>query len=1759
MFKTPSGTWVFYRGTNGISYKHSVDEITWGPEQQVLGTPSTEDFAVAFRAIGGSTYAALAYGDGASVRFRRGVEASAGILSFDTPSVPYYGNSPIRYLRPAVAIDPNGKTVLLAVKEDNPAQKSEFRSVVATSRANSLDSSADSWSGPWFSLGNSSSDLPSVVALQGDTNEIFALVSGRSGTIDGYRYDGTDSYEANAGGPLAWGGFSRTGIVGEVNAFLVEPKAGGADVYVGGSFLDAGGEKDADYLAKWDSTTGRWSAVAKGLTGPVNAIVRYGGMLHVGGSFSNVDGVVAKSGLVRLSDTGLWEALGSGVAGGGVNALEVYGSYLIAGGSFTSAGGVAYTGAIAGWYGPGSSWVTMHGGLNATVRALEYHPLNNKLYVGGDFTNAGGNSNLNYFSEWDGVTWRTTGGKSPDGSVYATYSDGSNILVGGSFTQVVGIASTARIAVYSPITPTWSAMPTTNVPDGIVRVIASAGGAVYVGGDFTDINGAFYTGKLAKYNGTWTAVGSLGFPGYSGGPVNALAAISGTEILIGGSFSGAQDTNSDMITKFNGSTYSPLASGFSGDLNTVGLAGSYAYFGGSFTNIDGNALGDYVARWNGVGWEAMGSGTSGQVYAVAPLVTNSTTMAHDVYVGGSFTSASGVIDTNFIARWDGTNWNALGTGMNSTVTVILPVSSNEVYAGGYFTTAGGVSANRIARWTGTTWQALGGGLSAQPDALRKVGGFLYAGGAFPGAISKWTGSSWVSVGPGLNSYVSTLAEYEFGGAARLVAGGNFTNASSNPAANYIAYFDGTNWNPIGQGFNGSVRSLVVFRNELFAVGAFTMSGSTSLPSGMAKWNGSSWVDVSGAPPGLFNKYALAADASRLWTVGSFIPTTSPSPSRWNRAAYLSSHIAVSSDNAPVLSGVYDSTNKVHLLYTNPSNNLSYKQFNSGQWSSATHFPSIPSISDDPVMCYDKTQQMLRFFSHNGTAVYTGTMNSPFSGSWTTPTLFLTSGSGVQNLACAEVYDAGNTNNSLFIEDLSKSLSLQPYYIAPTPTATATTTPSWTPTVPPTTTPTATSVPTIGVIAPPLLLPTTPLVLPTSVPISTVIAPTVPIFTPTPIALPTTTVRVGILKLNVINKLTGDLFPAPSSGRMELQCTSTKGTEITSISLLPGQSGSEIILNEGEYDCKVVVSGYTSSTARVKVVAFSTVSSQVQVLARSVPVRVRAINQVSSKQITDADFYISIWSKSTSLTDYVSGITSKGELGVELVPGVVYQASISSISNVAPTMSSSNGLYLLPGEPVEFKLENDVSAVIDFELFLSNSKVVAAVKTETGVSVPARIEAYSMFKPTSRVSAETARKGIVRSWVGFDEDHLVEQFVNAGEEASLPLLPNRSYVIRAFPLASDGNQLPSSSTSVTLGENEIRPLSLTLPVGKHSLSIIPSVSGDLPLTNVRCFAYNSRGQSVSGVLSAGTTIILTLEVKENGEEWRAGCSGVSVEDEPYFFEGEVKYKAFGRRGEAVPILRRTRRFYTPQTYQFVSQLPVSIRLPDGSSSLEVPPLAFPENSLVSVRVQSASNVAIGESERPLAAFQFDLTVDGKTVTTTERPLLLSIPVTQELLDRYGASIEDVYPARFDSKTNSWQRAVGFSYSEETGEISVPVSRFSVWGLLVDLGMQFARQVPYKLRAVNRHKPVNRPRKIVTLSWDMRSNAIGSGFVVEIEWTRRLNRGTGEEKGRGSRSYRGLFRVQDKQKLVLLKPGVYRYRVTVEGGSGIPSYWHKFRVS
>src|SRR5206468_1219525 len=140
-----------------------------------------------------------------------------------------------------------------------------------------------------------------------------------------------------------------------------------------------------------------------------------------------------------------------------------------------------------------------------------------------------------------------------------------------------------------------------------------------------------------------------------------------------------------------------------GNVNAIAVSGNNVYVGGSFTNASG-VTANRIAMWDGASWSSLGSGSAnglnGTVLAIA--VNGS-----DVYVGGSFTNA-GTTVVRGIAKWDGANWSGLGSGATGTsaadIRALAFGGDGKLYCCGRFTNMSGLNASSIARWDGTKWE-----------------------------------------------------------------------------------------------------------------------------------------------------------------------------------------------------------------------------------------------------------------------------------------------------------------------------------------------------------------------------------------------------------------------------------------------------------------------------------------------------------------------------------------------------------------------------------------------------------------------------------------------------------------------------------------------------------------------------------------------------------------------------------------------------------------------------------------------------------------------------------------------------------------------------------------------------------------------------------------------------------------------------------------------------------------------------------------------
>ena len=427
----------------------------------------------------------------------------------------------------------------------------------------------------------------------------------------------------------------------------------------------------------------------------------------------------------------------------------------------------------------------------------------------------------------------------------------------------------------------WISMggvPGANGP--IYASVVDGSGNLYIAGNFT-LAGDVLVTNIAKWDGTnWSALGSgIGGRGPAASArVNALAA-AGNDLYAGGYFTNAGGNAANYIAKWNGSSWSALGQGMNANVSVLTLSGNNLYAGGYFTNAGGIAA-NRIAKWDGVAWSPLGSGVSGGYPSVDALAVSGS----EVYAAGGFTMAGG-IPVNHIAKWNGSSWSALGVGLGDYVWA-LALAADGLYAGGRFTTASGTNANYIAKWDGTSWSALDSGMDDEVYAIMLSGSDLYAAGYFSTAggvnadgIARWNGSFWSALGSGFRS-----AEALAISGTNLYAGGQFSTAGG-ISANNIAKWDGSSWSALAtglkSGLNSEVFALAVSENDVYAAGFFTKAGEINARR-IAKWNGSSWSTLGEGMN--FTVFVLAASRSELYAGGDFTTADGVSANRiakWN--------------------------------------------------------------------------------------------------------------------------------------------------------------------------------------------------------------------------------------------------------------------------------------------------------------------------------------------------------------------------------------------------------------------------------------------------------------------------------------------------------------------------------------------------------------------------------------------------------------------------------------------------------------------------------------------------------------------------------------------------------------------------------------------------------------------------------------------------------------------------------------------------------------
>ncbi|MBV6461620.1 MAG: hypothetical protein HJHJAOHD_01750 [Flavobacteriales bacterium] len=390
------------------------------------------------------------------------------------------------------------------------------------------------------------------------------------------------------------------------------------------------------------------------------------------------------------------------------------------------------------------------------------------------------------------------------------------------------------------------------------------------------------------------------------------------------------------------------------------------YIGGEFKMLNGDTVFGIV-KYDGSNFYRMGCGfewdctttSIGNLFAPTSGARNIIRYNNDIYAVGNFTGINNKY--NCLARWDGSDWQPLGTGLKNeyggpAAGVSLKVLNNELYVCGIgFDSCAGVPANGIAKYNGISWSAVHNIPRFKANQSNYIydmeiyNGDIYVSGNFYDSIggdiwriARWNGSQWVGVDGGMKGGiggVNKMVVYK----GLLYVAGVFESAGSNPHAKGIATWDGTKWENVGGGIyypwpmSMQIFDMKVYKDKLYIVGAFTSAGGKPIKY-LASWDGTDWCGFGLSDTTFYNGInTFSFHKDTLYVGGGFWSVDGDT-----NIARIAKYIGTGPDTCGNTTGINESkmqTESFHV-YPNPTND-----YLNIAWEAEFDFPIELKISD----------------------------------------------------------------------------------------------------------------------------------------------------------------------------------------------------------------------------------------------------------------------------------------------------------------------------------------------------------------------------------------------------------------------------------------------------------------------------------------------------------------------------------------------------------------------------------------------------------------------------------------------------------------------------------------------------------------------------------------------------------------------------------------------------------------------------------------------
>lgn len=545
------------------------------------------------------------------------------------------------------------------------------------------------------------------------------------------------------------------------------------------------------------------------------------------------------------------------------------------------------------------------------------------LYVFGILSNG-----LGSIARYDGTSWvKIADVRQLDGTpgiINAAVVFNGRIFFAGNFTTIIrndgSTITCSNIASFNDDTNVDTINFTSHATscNGQIRALAvHALNNLYIGGDFTAINGATFN-RIARLNFT--------NPNYTYNPIivgttNGIDSnpaqqsissvfcflLNGAILYVGGSFTTINGISHNRITSYNitTNTWSTLGTGLNNTVRCLALYKNRIYAGGDFTNsgisarIAFYALIDNASQiWSGVGLSSTQT-SIGLNLSVNTLQTATIGGVQELYIGGDFTQTTSNLSMNRFAK----------IADNNFLTSILPTSNTADYKAGVNAVVNAITTYSVSiSGQSINYVVLGGGFSD----ITSVGSFQTA-----NLLATWNGNSYGKFTDIFDATVNCSCIYnynnkdylvvggkfitDFNRKSNLIVGGNFTTIDGS-TVNRLGSYDGVSWSALGTGTNGVINaSLVLANGNLVVAGDFTLAGGVSC-NNIAIWNGSSWSALgTGIVNGVVNALAVLNNGN-IVAAGTFTLAGGSTINRiaqWNGTVWSGFGTGISSASATV--------------------------------------------------------------------------------------------------------------------------------------------------------------------------------------------------------------------------------------------------------------------------------------------------------------------------------------------------------------------------------------------------------------------------------------------------------------------------------------------------------------------------------------------------------------------------------------------------------------------------------------------------------------------------------------------------------------------------------------------------------------------------------------------------------------------------------------------------------------------------------------------